>query len=143
MFSKTFGYAIRALAYLTQHHKDGKKIGLTELSHALDMPQHFLGKILQDLVRHGIIDSTKGPSGGFFANDRTAETHLVDVLKITDGNLVFESCALGIKRCNAKNPCSLHEEFAACRNGMLLSISRKTIGMLAQSAEEGKTFLVR
>lgn len=143
MFSKTFGYAIRALAYINIHGADEKKVGLMDLSQALDMPHHFLGKILQDLVRHGIIDSAKGPSGGFHTNETTAGTHLIDVLKITDGNHVLESCALGIRRCNAQNPCSLHDDFAACRNGMLQSISRKTIGMLAESAEEGKTFLVR
>lgn len=143
MFSKTFGYAIRALAYINIHGTDEKKVGLMDMSHALDMPQHFLGKILQDLVRHGIVDSAKGPSGGFYANDTTAGTHLIDVLKITDGNHVFESCSLGIKRCNAKNPCSLHEEFASCRNNMLSAISAKTIGMLADDAIAGRTFLVR
>lgn len=143
MFSKTFGYALRAATYVALHGKDGKKVSLQELSEGLDIPHHFLGKIMQDLVRHGILDSIKGPSGGFYVNAATAGTQLIDILKITDGSLVFNQCALGIKRCNAANPCSLHNDFAACRNGMLEVFSIKTIGLLADEAGRGETFLVR
>ena len=143
MFSKTFGYALRATVFVAMHGKDGRKIGLQELSQQLDIPYHFLGKIMQDLVRHGILDSTKGPSGGFYSNDQTKDTLLLDVLKITDGSLVFSQCALNIKRCNAEHPCPLHDQFAACRNGMLQAMSDKTLGMLAENVEMGKAFLNR
>lgn len=141
MFSKTFGYALRATTFVSIHGREGKKIGLQELSQNLVIPYHFLGKIMQDLVRHGIMDSFKGPSGGFYANAQTSDTPLLDILKITDGSLVFDQCALNIKRCNADHPCPLHKDFAACRNGMLQAMSGKTIGILAAEVETGDTFL--
>jgi len=143
MFSKTFGYALRAATFIALHGNKGNKVGLQDLAQSLDIPRHFLGKIMQDLVRHGIVDSVKGPSGGFFANATTHETLLVDILKITDGNLVFTQCALGIKRCNAEYPCPLHHDFAACRNGMLQAVSTKTVGMLAAEVDHGDAYLVR
>ncbi|MBL7807340.1 MAG: Rrf2 family transcriptional regulator [Saprospiraceae bacterium] len=143
MFSKTFGYALRATAFVTIHGKDGKRVGALDISQALDIPHHFLGKIMQDLVRHGILDSLKGPSGGFYTNERTLVTPLVDILKITDGSLVFDQCALNIKRCNAANPCPLHHEFAECRNGMLHSLAEKTIGQMAAEVESGESYLAR
>jgi Rrf2 family protein len=143
MFSKTYGYALRAVTYVAIHGKDGAKIGLLELSKELDIPHHFLGKIMQDMVRQGIVDSLKGPTGGFFSNDSTAEIPLVDILKITDGNQVFDSCALGIRRCNAANPCPLHHEFAKCRNGMLSELSVKKVKDLAEDVVAGNSFLAR
>jgi Rrf2 family protein len=143
MFSKTFGYALRATVFVAIHGKDGKKVGLHEISQELDIPHHFLGKIMQDLVRHGIMDSLKGPSGGFFANERTASIIVIDILKITDGSLVFDQCALNIKRCNAANPCPLHNESAICRNGMLAYLAAKTVGQLATGVESGDSFLAR
>ncbi|MDX1912938.1 MAG: Rrf2 family transcriptional regulator [Saprospiraceae bacterium] len=143
MFSKTFGYALRAATYVAIHGKQGHKAGLHEIAEALDIPRHFLGKIMQDLVRHGVLDSIKGPSGGFFANEQTAATPLLDILKITDGSLVFDQCALNIKRCNAEHPCPLHHDFALCRNGMLQALSEKTIGMLTESVETGESYLAR
>lgn len=143
MFSKTFGYALRATTYVAIHGKDGKRVGLQELAQDLDIPRHFLGKIMQDLVRHGILDSIKGPAGGFYANATTAGTPLINILKITDGSMVFDQCALGIKRCNSTHPCPLHNDFAQCRNGILQSLSVKTVSELAESVEEGLSYLVR
>ena len=141
MFSKTFGYALRAAVYITLHGGNHRKIGLQELSHHLEIPHHFLGKIMQDLVRHGILDSSKGPSGGFYHNARTQETFLIDILKLTDGPSVFNSCALGIRQCNAQRPCPLHHEFALMRAGMLRALEEKTLRDLAQSTRDGNTFL--
>ena len=143
MFSKTFGYALRATVYIAVHGSADRKVGLHETSEGLGIPHYFLGKIMQDLVRHGILDSVKGPSGGFYPNRTTLATPLIEILKITDGSLVFNQCALGITRCNAESPCPLHDDFASCRNGMIQSLAEKTVGMLAEDVEAGRSFLVR
>lgn len=142
MFSKTFGHALRATTYVSLHGIEGKKVSLQELSQTLEIPHHFLGKIMQDLVRHGIIDSTKGPSGGFFTNQSTHGMPLTEILKITDGSLIFEQCALGLKRCNPAHPCLLHPEFALCRDGMLHAIQKISVKELAEKTEHGWVFLV-
>ncbi|MBV6439081.1 MAG: Rrf2 family transcriptional regulator [Haliscomenobacteraceae bacterium CHB4] len=143
MFSKTFGYALRAITYVAIHGNDGKKVSLLDLSQYLDIPYYFLGKIMQEMVRHGILDSIKGPSGGFFTNGSTLDTSLIQILKITDGNLVFSQCALGIKRCNTEHPCPLHNDFAACRNGMLQALSSKKIRTLVDEIRAGEIYLAR
>ncbi len=139
MFSKTFGYAVSAVTYVAMHGKDGKKVSLQELSQNLEVPHHFLGKVMQDLVRHGILDSTKGPGGGFYTNTTTVGTPLLEILKITDGSLVFNQCALGFRRCNAANPCPLHNDFAICREGMLDAMTAKTVGTLTEETKKDKT----
>lgn len=141
MFSKTFGHALRATTYVAVHGIDGKKIALQSMSSQLEMPHAFLGKIMQSLVRHGIIDSFKGPNGGFSANRSTLQTPLVNILKITDGNLVFEKCALGLNHCNDDRPCLLHQDFAQCRNGLLQALAIKTIQDLADQIDLGLVFL--
>lgn len=141
MFSKTFGYAIRAVTHVTAQSLKGQRIGLRELSEALGIPLHFLGKVMQDLVRHGVVDSAKGPGGGFYANKRTLSTPLLDVLFITDGSLVFKHCALGAAQCDAQRPCPLHRDFAVCRDGMLKVMSGKTIGHLVEDVAAEHAFI--
>ncbi|MFN0214833.1 MAG: Rrf2 family transcriptional regulator [Saprospiraceae bacterium] len=87
------------------------------------------------------MNSSKGPNGGFFANKQTGGTILLDVLKITDGSMIFNQCALNIERCNAEHPCPLHHDFAACRDGMLKILAEKTIDMLAREVNAGAGFL--
>ena len=132
MFSKTFGYALTAVTHIAAVGEEGKKVGLQELSERLGMPRPFLGKIMQDLVRHGIIDSSKGPNGGFYVNESTLDRSIIDILMITDGSLVFRHCALGLGRCGGSQTCLLHHDFAACRDTLLKAISSKTIRQLAK-----------
>jgi len=98
---------------------------------------------MQELVKHGIFDSIKGPNGGFYENASTSQTLLIDILKITDGSLVFDQCALGIKRCNAANPCPLHDDFARCRNGMIQALTVKTVETLEEEVTAGTSFLAK
>lgn len=134
---------MRATVYIAIFGKDSNKVSLQEIAEALNIPRHFLGKIMQDLVRHGIFNSTKGPNGGFFVHAGTCDLPLVEILKTTDGSLIFDQCALGIKRCNAKHPCPLHHDFASCRDGMIRALSEKTVGILVEEVVEGKSFLAR
>ena len=71
MVSNTSKYAIRALIYLALYAAPEKKKGLKDIAANLGIPTPFLGKILQVLARHNILDSSKGPHGGFCtARDR-------------------------------------------------------------------------
>ena len=66
MFSKTCEYAIRAVLFIAQKSADGTKIGIREIAKGIDSPEHFIAKILQDLSRKGMVQSQKGPAGGFY-----------------------------------------------------------------------------
>lgn len=55
MLSNTCKYAIRALIYLGRYSKNGEKIGIKKIAGDLGMPTPFLGKILQNLVKHKIL----------------------------------------------------------------------------------------
>ena len=141
MFSKTFGYALRAVTYISVHGRDGAKVGVHEIAEKLNIPQHFLGKIMQDLVKRGIIDSAKGPTGGFYVNDKTLSFPLMDVLMITNGTMVFETCVLGFEHCSAVNPCPLHSDFFSCRSGMKQVFLQKKLGDLASDVQAGDSYL--
>ncbi|MCB0526006.1 MAG: Rrf2 family transcriptional regulator [Saprospiraceae bacterium] len=141
MFSKTFGHALRAVTYVAIYGRDGNKVSLQTLSKSLHIPHPILGKVMQSLVRNGVLDSVKGPNGGFFINQNTLGTLLIEILKTTDGNLVFDKCALGLKRCNPDHPCLLHPDFESCRNDLLKIFSKKTVLDLSKETEEKLIFI--
>ena len=115
MFSKTCEYAIRAMLFIAQKSEPGNKIGIKEISKGIDAPEHFLAKILQDLSRKGIVQSIKGPNGGFYLDDSDKKNTLADIVKAVDGDDLFTGCGLGLEICSEKNPCPLHDEFKIIR----------------------------
>ena len=128
--SKSFGYAFRGVLYVALVEKEDRKVQLDEIAKKLSVPRHFLAKIMKTMVKEGIIQSTKGPNGGFSLNKKTLNTRLIKLVSITDGVEQFNSCVLSLRKCNSKNPCPLHYQMLKLRDEMLAQFSKTTIGDL-------------
>lgn len=84
MFSKSCEYAIKAVIHLCIETKGGKKLGISEIAQAIDTPEAFTGKILQILVRHKIISSSKAPGGGFFIEPEAKPLIVMDIVDLIE-----------------------------------------------------------
>jgi Rrf2 family transcriptional regulator, iron-sulfur cluster assembly transcription factor len=138
MLSNTSRYAIRALIYLAVNGNDKNKIGIKKIADDLDIPSPFLGKILQALAKQKILLSTKGPNGGFGVSDRTLQASLMDIIKIIDGDDLFDQCLISNKLCGGSEtkPCSMHKHYETIREEIRYLFSQHTV---ADLAEEFKT----
>jgi Rrf2 family protein len=116
VFSKTCEYGIRAVLFIAHKTASGGRVGIKEIANGIDSPEHFLAKILQDLSRKGLVQSVKGPNGGFYLDESALQRPLSDVVEAIDGNGLFTGCALGLKQCSEVNPCPLHGQFKSIRN---------------------------
>lgn len=56
-------YAVRCLVYLKDHPDQVSVLG--DISSGTRIPQAFLSKILQKMIKGGLVRSTKGKNGGF------------------------------------------------------------------------------
>ena len=128
VFSKTCEYAIRAVLFISHKTAAGGKIGIKEIANGIDSPEHFLAKILQDLSRKGIIQSAKGPNGGFYLDGQALKLPLSAIVEAVDGNTLFTGCALGLKQCSEVNPCPLHNQFKAIRSDIHNLLNTTKIG---------------
>jgi Rrf2 family protein len=142
MLTKTSEYALRSLIYIAMQAGGERKTGIKEIAHELELPMHFIGKILQDLVRKGLIASTKGPHGGFYLNHPAESITIMDVVREIDGLEIFKRCGLGLKQCSDSHPCPLHNDFSIFRDGIAKVFTRKTIQNLVLDIQEGRAFII-
>lgn len=131
MFSKTCIYGIRAVIYLAVHSGETKRIGVSDLANELGVPRHFLAKVLQKLGKEGLISSSKGPGGGFFLSNDQQEFTLAQVVTCLDGEDVFTRCVLGFESCSNENPCPLHLQAYAFREGLKYQLMHHTVREIA------------
>jgi len=135
-FSKSFGYAIRAIHYLALHCPGKKWVQLNEIADYLKIPQAFLGKLMINLVREGVVDSRKGPSGGFCVNEKTLNHTLIRLLAITGEKIGLDSCVLRMRDCDSANPCPLHFLTGRLRDEWVLFLSSTTMEDMMKSGNE-------
>lgn len=143
MFSKTCEYAIRAMIFIAQKSKDGGKVGIKEIAKGIDSPEHFIAKILQELGRKRLLQSMKGPNGGFYLDKESLECSLADIVKVVDGDKLFTGCGLGLKQCSETHPCPIHNEFRSVRKGIQNMLENAKLGEFTEELEKSLTFLKR
>jgi Rrf2 family protein len=143
MFSKACEYGIRALLYVARKSKAGVRVGIKDIAKAVDSPEPFMAKILQDLSRRGFVMSAKGPNGGFFMEARQMAISLADVVEAIDGDQLFKGCGLGLRACNEKKPCPIHFEFKAIRANIKTMLESTALQDFTENLESGLYYLKR
>ncbi|MBP9187329.1 MAG: Rrf2 family transcriptional regulator [Bacteroidia bacterium] len=144
MFSKACEYGIRASIYIAEQSMIGIRVNQKQISKAIDSPVAFTAKILQQLTKNNIINSEKGPSGGFIMVPQSIEkVKLSHVVYAIDGDEVYKGCGLGLKKCNEKKPCPAHNKFKIVRDELKDMLETTTIKELTLGLKDGFTFLKR
>ena len=94
-------------------------------------PEQFTRKVLQSLVKAGILESTRGPGGGFsFARD-PADITLFEVVQAVEVKARFDLCILGLAECSEQEPCALHHLWAPIKKSALDMLRGRSVCDLA------------
>jgi len=145
MLSNTCKYAIRAVLYLAINEDGNTKIGIKRISEDLEMPSPFLGKILQILSKHKLLNSTKGPHGGFSLGKDAYDITLLDIVEIIDGLDFFHNCVIGVRICEddpeKKKLCPFHNELDPLRDKLYNQFKSLTIGQFRDGVKDIKSVL--
>jgi Rrf2 family protein len=112
VLSGTAEYALRAAVHLARDRSD-QPVRAEDLADAIDVPRNYLGKILHELVRAGVLRSTRGKRGGFQLAVRPAELPLLRIVSLFDDIQPRRRCLLGRPECSDRSPCPVHHRWRA------------------------------
>jgi Rrf2 family protein len=108
MLSQTSDYALRAVLVLAGRYGIGS-LSAEEIADATGAPRNYLAKTLNQLVKEGILSSSRGPQGGFSLAISPEKLTLADVIDCFDEQRAHSRCLLGNRPCDAANPCAAHD----------------------------------
>ena len=106
MISRTAEYALRAVVCLAVN--GGLPLTTQQIAGASRVPPGYLAKILQSLVKAGIITSQRGMNGGFLLGRPPEQMTLLDVIQSVDGSHRIGGCPMGIEE-HRNALCPLHQ----------------------------------
>ena len=108
----------------------------------MNIPTPFLGKILQSLAKKKLINSSKGPHGGFGLFPESFKLSLYDVVIAVDGSDVFCNCLIGNHLCqDGAGSCPVHEQYHPIRKSMVSFFESETIGEIVSKLTNPNDFL--
>jgi len=94
--SEASSIAIHAVVVIASSEKSINVNSIAQLTGA--SPNH-LAKVMQVLVKQGIVKSMRGPAGGFSLNKPAGEISLLDIYECIEGKINAEGCPLNRQVC--------------------------------------------
>jgi Rrf2 family transcriptional regulator, iron-sulfur cluster assembly transcription factor len=131
MFSQASEYALRALTELARVEM-GEWVLTSQLAEQLDIPAHYLGKILQTLARRGVLESQRGRLGGFRLRTPAERLSAYDVVRELDDVRALEGCVMGESECSDDTACPLHDLWKDLRDRFIEQLRTTTLQDLAE-----------
>jgi len=125
-------YAIRALLYLARQPR-GEVVYKKDICLHQDITPAFLTKILQPLIKEGIVGSQRGVGGGFFLRKDPAEVTLLDVVVAQEGPLFLNECLSEPGSCERDIFCPVHSAWKEVREEMMGTLRRHNFAQLVQT----------
>lgn len=142
MFSKSCQYGLQAMIYIALKGNGEGRVGLQEIADHQKIPQHFLSKILQLLVKHRYLGSTKGKHGGFYLLKSPKQINLLEIVVVIDGTEFWDKCGLGLKMCSDKRPCPIHNDVKKVKDEIRESMKKRSLSEVCEEIRDKKTMLV-
>lgn len=133
MFSSTTEYALRASVFLAS--LKGESASSERISDATKVPPGYISKVMRDLVVARLVESQRGPNGGFtLARDPAAIT-VLDVVNAVTPLQRIESCPLGNP--THLNLCPLHKRLDEAITSIQDAFRKTTLAEVSTPAKPG------
>jgi len=139
MLPKTADYALRAVVWMGREPELAQSA--SHLAERTRVPRHYLHKVLQDLVRAGLVRSQPGPGGGYSLTRSAEEITILDVVNAVGELERIDRCPMGLteRECPHAPPsatlCTLHRELDNVYAAAQEALRRVTIASLNCSSE--------
>ncbi len=92
MISQTVEYALRAIVTIAQH--EGEPCTAQQISSLTQVPAPYLSKLMQGVVRAGLVSSQRGLHGGFTLSKRPEELTIWEVVEAVEPIRRVRECPL-------------------------------------------------
>jgi len=124
---------MRCVLYLSG--QPDKIIMVDEIAREMAAPKSFLAKILQRLVKAGVVKSFRGVKGGFQLNRAPGDISLLNVIEAIEGVVALNACAVDSSVCEFSNTCGVHTVWVTIRGEVNELLRKHNFAEIAEATK--------
>ena len=128
--SKKADYALIAMKHLAQR-SDASSTCAREIAEQYDIPIELMAKVLQRLVRTGLLASTQGTRGGYALRRQASTISVADVIEAIDGPFAVTACSTEKHDCDQFSKCSVRDPLWQIRERIVSTLGTVTLAEFA------------
>ncbi len=120
-------YAVMAMIDIAQH-SDGGPVSLAAIAERQDISQEYLEQLFGKLRKAGIVESARGPGGGYRLSRPAAEVAVASIIAAVDEELQFTRCdGDAVEGCVKGERCNAHDLWSSLGRQMMYFLSSVTL----------------
>ena len=132
--SKKADYALMAVRHLAL--PDGpSSTSAREIAEQYDIPIELMAKVLQRLVRAGLLISMQGTRGGYTLSRSSAAISVADVIQAIDGPFTVTACSSDNDDCDQYSKCSVRDPLWQIAKRIAATLETVTIAEMAAESD--------
>ena len=131
--------AIHSMAHIARS-KDKANHSVGEIATEQGVSEAHLSKVMQRLVKVGLLTSRRGPGGGFLLGRAPETISLLEILEVMDGPMSDNKCMLGRKKC-LYGGCALGALLTHMNQQVRLFMASRNLTDLGGSSQKNTLFL--
>ena len=128
--SKKADYALIAMKHLAVRG-DRASSSAREIAELYSIPIELLAKVLQRLVRRGLLVSQQGTRGGYQLARVPSQVSVADVIQAIDGPVTVTACSTEDGQCEQYAKCNVRDPLWRVRERILAALGECTLAELA------------
>jgi Rrf2 family protein len=128
--SKKADYALIAMKHLARHSGTAST-SAREIAEQYDIPIELMAKVIQRLVRIGLLVSTQGTRGGYALSRPSGLITVADVIQAIDGPLTVTACSTDKIDCEQYGKCSIRDPLWQIKERIVEALGTVTIAEMA------------
>jgi FeS assembly SUF system regulator len=133
--SKKADYALIAMTHLAHRQGEmGVSASARDIAERYDIPIELMAKVLQRLVRTGLLASTQGTRGGYALSRSPRSISVADVVQAIDGPFTVTACSTEKHDCDQYSKCSIRGPLWQIRERIVSALG--TVSLAEMAAEE-------
>ena len=129
--SKKADYALIAMKHLAQKSSGAPSTSAREIAELYGIPIELMAKVLQRLVRTGLLVSTQGTRGGYTLGRPSASISVADVIQAIDGPLTVTACSTEKIDCEQFSKCSIRDSLWQIRERIAAALDTVSLAEMA------------
>jgi Rrf2 family protein len=130
--SRRVDYGLRAVIYLSGQNPD-RCCSIAEIAKQQGVPKKFLEKIIQDLMRGGLIKSKRGAYGGYTLARSPAAISFYDVIEAIEGPIAVNICMDQHVTCDQLPRCTMVNVWSEVQRKVTEVFTKTTLADLKQT----------
>ncbi len=133
--TKKIDYGLMAIAYIAWNHGE-RVVNTKEIAEAYSIPVELLAKILQRMVKGGLITSLSGPKGGYSLSTSPSDITVARIIEAVEGNINILNCSEEeSSKCYQFDRCSIRTPMQRLEHRIVDMLNKTTLEELIERFE--------